>query len=257
MDKNQQLPRGQHSNEADASESTFTQNGVAVNVKKVGLSHKKFQRIAKSLGFINVVAGLSCVVAGSVLIPLGLVQFCIEVRDCRTSLCTSMGHTHHWEGTQTTIVECNPDTPLSDRVTLNLGEGVWCGLWILIGGAVSVLAGVKPHSCCISKLLLAFTIVGSLFSVVLFSLELFQVFYARNDLTVGLMATNAALSFLSMILLIVTSVCSCCSQGCLRLTIRGPGMYSQRYIMDRNGVKLQQIRRGNYPLRVGSPGMLR
>ncbi|XP_076808024.1 uncharacterized protein LOC143451404 isoform X1 [Clavelina lepadiformis] len=121
-------------------------HGTTIEVEKAKSSREEFQQIAKIFGFINVVVGLSCVVAGAVLIPLGLVQFCIKVRDCRTSLCTSRGRTRHFEGTQTTIVECNPDTPLSDRVTLNLGEGVWCGLWILIGGAVSVLVGVKPYS---------------------------------------------------------------------------------------------------------------
>ncbi|CAK8691843.1 uncharacterized protein LOC143451404 isoform X2 [Clavelina lepadiformis] len=184
-------------------------HGTTIEVEKAKSSREEFQQIAKIFGFINVVVGLSCVVAGAVLIPLGLVQFCIKVRDCRTSLCTSRGRTRHFEGTQTTIVECNPDTPLSDRVTLNLGEGVWCGLWILIGGAVSVLVGVKPYSSGIICWLHYFTFIGSIFSIALFILELSQVSSARNDLTVGLLATNAALSFLALIFFIVTSAYTC------------------------------------------------
>ncbi|XP_076813808.1 uncharacterized protein LOC143460248 isoform X2 [Clavelina lepadiformis] len=96
------------------------------------------------------------------------------------------------------------------------GEGIWCGVWIVIAGGLGIAAGSKRATPCIINCHMGFAVTGAVFSITLFGLGIGMVSGTRTYFAIGLMVVNIVAAFLSFILLIVSASLTCCinPQGC-------------------------------------------
>nr|CAB3262762.1 uncharacterized protein LOC100182868 [Phallusia mammillata] len=97
---------------------------------------------------------------------------------------------------------------------VNLGEGLWSGIWILIAGILGAACGKKTVTPCLLNSYLAFSIVASIFAINMFGINVpFAIIYSspyqRYSFGVGVEGTLAFLSFTAFVICIV-SACYCC-----------------------------------------------
>ncbi|CAK8679254.1 uncharacterized protein LOC143470511 [Clavelina lepadiformis] len=107
------------------------------------------------------------------------------------------------------------------QLTYSFGQGIWCGVWVIVAGGLGIAAGRKNTTT--SRLIqshIGFGIVGAVFSAMLFILEIFVVIRPTSRLTYSLAITITIAAFVSFILLIVSvSLAFClhfpgCCNGC-------------------------------------------
>ena len=99
--------------------------------------------------------------------------------------------------------------------TICVGEGIWCGIWIAVTGAlgVAIRATNEPLRCLINTHI-AFSLVGAVFSAILFVLSVTFMTCSFASLMFHSLQNFFALS--SFALLIASASVSCCLDGCCR-----------------------------------------
>ncbi|CAK8693105.1 unnamed protein product [Clavelina lepadiformis] len=104
----------------------------------------------------------------------------------------------------------------SSRATINVGEGLWCGIWVIIAGVLGIFAGRNNTTLSLINAHLGLSITATVFSGIQVCIDssvasAFGVYYAGST-PHGLFSCLAIFGFISFVLLI-TSSALCCSSS--------------------------------------------
>ncbi|XP_076816615.1 uncharacterized protein LOC143462366 [Clavelina lepadiformis] len=177
--------------------SSFESEAVAVTT--VVQPEIKNKRAIRILGIIEIILAIICIV-------IGITVAALLSTSPSASLVSYRGSTQLISGTNAFGLFGNP--------YINFGSGIWCGIWILISGALAVAAGGSGSSVCLVNCHIGFGVVGAILSLSLTASGAI----INQQLGVGPLATIASLhvvlavlGFIAFILLMVSSACGCCS----------------------------------------------
>ncbi|XP_076817239.1 uncharacterized protein LOC143462829 [Clavelina lepadiformis] len=102
----------------------------------------------------------------------------------------------------------------SPRNTINAGEGLWCGIWVIIAGILGIFAGRNRTTLSLVNAHMGLSITATVFSGILVCIDSWLAYvlglYIPGSTPHGLFSCLAIFGFISFILLI-TSSALCCS----------------------------------------------
>ncbi|CAK8694579.1 unnamed protein product [Clavelina lepadiformis] len=119
------------------------------------------------------------------------------------------------------------------------GEGIWCGIWIIVAGVLGMSAGKQDASVCLINCHMGFGIVAILFAALLSvesGIHAGVTAYMPFRVLSIVQAINAGISFFSLI--VSTSICCCCStpQACCGTSccVQPQGIPNQVIVFNQN-----------------------
>ncbi|XP_076816766.1 uncharacterized protein LOC143462466 [Clavelina lepadiformis] len=178
--------------------------GKTVTVTTVVQPEIKNKKAIRILGIIEIIVAIICIV-------IGITVAALLSTSPSASLVSYRGSTQLISNTNAFGFYGNPQ--------FNFGSGIWCGIWILISGALAVAAGGSGSSVCLVNCHIGFGVVGAILSLLLTaSAAIISPLLLAAVLGVGPLATIAwlhvvlaVLGFIAFILLIISTSFGCCS----------------------------------------------
>ena len=107
-----------------------------------------------------------------------------------------------------------PAMSVTDRYVVTFGEGIWCGIWIVVAGALGIPSARIHSSRCLNYCHLAFSIVGASFAGVLFIIGVILTLVSYWSWALWCYILLDIIAFASLCLLIASASYTCCLIGC-------------------------------------------
>ncbi|CAK8692877.1 unnamed protein product [Clavelina lepadiformis] len=158
------------------------------------------RNVIKILGIIEIIVAIICIIIGVAIVVLFTVTSTEIIRIAGS-----------------TIVVTASVAELYGYTFYNFGSGIWCGVWILVAGALATTAGGRRTSIRLVNCHIGFGIVGAVLSLILtFSGSLVAAVTLINGIGEGngpiitwLHIVLAALGFVAFNLLIISTFFGC------------------------------------------------